>query len=42
VIADDLPAIELQLIWRPETAPPATAILLETARDLARSERWVP
>ena len=36
-VTDRLPAVELLLVWRPDTAPPAVKRLVETARDLARA-----
>ena len=40
-ISDDLPPVELTLVWRPQTAPPAVGVLVETARRLALSQGWI-
>lgn len=40
-LTDDLPVLELQLVWRRENRSTILATLLETARVLARGEGWV-
>jgi DNA-binding transcriptional LysR family regulator len=34
-LADPLPAVELAVVWRPESASPAAELVIETARKLA-------
>ena len=41
VLTDDLPALELQLVWRRDNASTTLATLLSSARELACRERWL-
>lgn len=41
VLTDDLPVLELQLVWRRENTSTTLATLLDTARELAYREGWV-
>lgn len=40
-VVDDLPTIDLELLWYPETAPPGVKLLVDTAHRLAASEGWM-
>jgi hypothetical protein len=40
-LTDDLPVLELHLVWRRENTSTTLATLLDTARDLAHREGWV-
>jgi DNA-binding transcriptional LysR family regulator len=41
VLTDDLPVLELQLVWRRENTSTTLSTLLNTARELAYREGWV-
>lgn len=39
-LTDDLPRVDLQLLWNPAAATPATEAVIEIARDLAVQQGW--
>ena len=40
-LADDLPALELQMVWRRDDTSASLRLLIDTVRRLARHEGWI-
>jgi hypothetical protein len=40
-ISDDLPTLELQMVWKRDNTSAVLEILVETARGVADDEGWI-
>jgi hypothetical protein len=40
-ITDDLPALELQMVWKRDHTPAIVEIFIDTARGVARDQGWM-
>jgi hypothetical protein len=40
-ITDDLPALELQMVWKRDHTPAIVEIFIDTARGVARNKGWM-
>jgi hypothetical protein len=40
-ITDDLPALELQMVWKRDNTPAIVEISIDTARSVARYKGWM-
>jgi hypothetical protein len=41
-LLDDLPSVDLELVWRQDSLSPSAGALIAVARRLAVSDSWAP
>ncbi|MFV2103955.1 hypothetical protein [Micromonospora sp. LOL_024] len=39
-LTDDLPASDLELVWRRDSLPPAAAVVIDVTAQLAQQRGW--
>lgn len=42
VLTDELPTLDIDIVWRTDHLPPAAATVLTTAATLTRTNHWSP